>query len=496
MYNVVLFNDSASINEQSRGIGAYRLATECRRAGFSTIVIDFVSAMSVEQFQKILAITLSDDTKVVGFSSTWLPESTFNYKSAEFSNEPSYKTDDDWHKHSIAQLIAQGKVSLLKNIITQIQKDVKVVIGGAKSFQYIEAQFDHVFIGHSENQFIDFLNGKANQKIIDYDRKANDGNFEFNTSTIDYVDTDVLHKDEILGLETSRGCIFNCTFCNYPHKNQKTKNYTKYKTVLFNELLSNWQKWGITQYYITDDTFNDYTDKLKIIHEVVSALPFQPIFWAYIRFDLIQAHPEQAKLLYDIGVRAAMYGLETWNDSTAKIIRKGSDKNKKIQGMQLAKKIWKDNVKIVTFYIVGLPQDTEASVYEYIDFFNTTGHDFIDEVCAFPLYLRDMGSYAKYAIQSEIESMKELYGYTMIKNKNWIRNDSGDINSFDQAVKVALTLEEKTKAKWKHTTDWTWNKLAENNFPNLSGSAVFFQFFNNYYYPKLMHILEDKKNEQ
>jgi radical SAM superfamily enzyme YgiQ (UPF0313 family) len=71
-------------------------------------------------------------------------------------------------------------------------------------------------------------------------------------------------------------------------------------------------------------------EKLELINEVIKELPFKPIFsWAYARVDLIGQHPKQAQLLKDIGIKELYYGLETWNDITAKAIRKGGKKSRK-----------------------------------------------------------------------------------------------------------------------------------------------------------------------
>jgi hypothetical protein len=215
-------------------------------------------------------------------------------------------------------------------------------------------------------------------------------------------------------------------------------------------------------------------------------LPFKPKFWAYIRFDLIDAHPEQAQLLYDIGVKAAMHGFETWNDETSKVIRKGN-RLRKINGMRIAKKIWKDEVFINCFYIVGLPKDNAKDVYEFVDFWKNEGYKYIDSITSFPLYLRDLNS--EYAILSEIEKNKEMYGYTMIGPKEWIRNDDGDITSFSMASELSDYIRRNCNKK-KQNKKWTWHPYADRlNIKDRYKASE--KFFNEHYYPNLLRSVSE-----
>ena len=458
MYDVVLFNTVPDITELSRGIGVYRLATELRKNGYSTFVIDYASFMDIEQFEKIISKVVNNDTKMFGISSTWFG----------FQRDRLFSTSD------------------FRNVLDKYSNSYKLTIGGAFAYEFLEEDFDHIFIGHSENQIIDFLNNNKSQKIIDWDRKANTGAFDFNSSITEFTNTDIIHSDEILGLETSRGCIFNCAFCNYPHKGQNTRNFMKYEDILYQELMNNYKRYGITRYSIIDDTFNDYTDKLIKIKNVIDRLPFKPSFWAYIRFDLIDAHPEQAQLLYDIGIKAAMHGFETWNENTSKVIKKGS-RHRKINGMKIAKKIWKNDVFINCFYIVGLPKDNIEDVYSFVNFWKEQGYKFIDSVTAFPLYLRDLNS--KYAILSDIEKNKQIYGYTMIGQKEWIRNDEGNIHSFKKALELASFINAECSNNSANGT-WSWHPYADRlNITNRYEASK--KFFDEVYYKNLLKVINE-----
>lgn len=460
MVDVVILNDIPSISNLSRGIGAYRLATELENHGYKTFVIDYASCMSADKFENIISKVLNENTRVFAVSSTWMREDSI------FTSQ------------------------FIRKLLNKYSPECKLVVGGAYAYRYIDDDYDHIFIGHSENQIIDFMNSISYPRIIDWDRKAQSGKFDFNKSITTFLDYAVLDADEIVGLETSRGCIFNCAFCNYQHRGQNTRNFMKCEDVLYKELMNNYEKWGITRYAIIDDTFNDYTDKLIRIKSVIDRLPFKPMFWAYIRFDLIEAHPEQAQLLYDIGIRSAMHGLETWNDDTARIIKKGK-RSSKINGMKIAKEVWKDEVFINVFYIAGLPEDTIDDAYDFILYWKTEGYKYIDSVTAFPLWLRDLhGNEQKYSEQSDIEKYKEKYGYKMIGSKKWIRTGKGDIDTFEKAANIAELIRDKCKSKYINDNLWSWHVYADRL--NIQDRVKATQkFFDEIYYPNLLRAANE-----
>jgi radical SAM superfamily enzyme YgiQ (UPF0313 family) len=211
-------------------------------------------------------------------------------------------------------------------------------------------------------------------------------------------------SEELLTFEFSRGCIFNCTFCSMAHRNQDTTDFIKYKETIRQELMDNWTKWGIYKYTITDDTFNDHTEKLELINEVIQELPFKPIFaWAYARIDLIGKNPSQAQLIKDIGIKEVYYGLETWNDTTAKLIRKGGKREHKIESMRIAKACWGDEVTLSAGIVLGLPADTTESLDEVISWYQTEGNKIIDNLKFVALTIIPDDGFNQYKFISDIE---------------------------------------------------------------------------------------------
>lgn len=508
-----MFTDAPSADWFSRGYGAYRLASEVRKNGFTAVTADFSSTMSWEMFKAIIDKSVLDDTLIVGFSTTWFPYRHKNLPNPRYVvGFKSLKTDPSidyvpeehqWYKDSLAYGFSGDDIEKYVEYIKQVNPKVKVVVGGAKAYEYVfESSLDNVFVGYSENQFIDYLKSLAKvgprrifNKIIDYDPKAQVGDFDFNNSKTEYVDTDCLFPQEVLTMEFSRGCIFNCTFCSYPHKNQDTRNFVKYQEVIRAELMDNWTKWGVYKYVITDDTFNDYTEKLVLINEVIQSLPFKPQFWAYIRQDLVSRNPEQAQLIKDIGVKETYYGLETWCDNTGKAIRKGGNRDKKIDGMRICKDVWGDSVYSVSGIVIGLPLDTVESITDSVKWYQEEGYKYIDLFGYGSLTLRDFGDAQPYIFMSDIEKDMTKWGYKMVDPDNapleWVRNDAGDITSKTQADKLMDDSNAACSSYWNQKRVWNWRDIFTSLDMNTDRAItdLVYDFTTTHYFPRLLKTL-------
>lgn len=507
--NVIIFADMPSANWFARGYGAYRIASEIRRLGFSVLTVDFSSVVDWETFKKIIDKSVGDETIMVGFSTTWyptkhkkLPNHRYFVGMNSLSINPSVDFDPSvhpWYFDSMAYSISGGELDKYVSYIKKINPKTKVTIGGAKAHEYItEPSIDHVFIGYSENHIIDFLTTKRIfNKIINYDVKSQSGSFDFNKSKTIYVDTDCLLPAETLTFEFSRGCIFNCSFCSYPHRNQDTRNFVKYQDTIKDELIENWKNWGVYKYVITDDTFNDYTEKLILIEEVIKDLPFKPEFWAYTRQDLIGRHPEQAQLMKNIGVTETYYGLETWCDETAKAIRKGGSKSRKIDGMRISKEVWGNQVYTVSGIVIGLPLDTVESINESIKWYQDEGHKYIDLFGYGSLIIRDYGDQKHYMSLSDIEKDLDKWGYKIPDPSNkphhWVRT-GGNITTKEQADELMLSSNSACKPYWNTVNTWNWLDIFISNDLNLNRSRteIVYEHVTRFYIPKLLEILENK----
>lgn len=409
-YQVVLFTDFTNTVLTAKPLGAYKIASSLRSAGYSCLVIDYLSSWTREDMADLLEKIISRDTIFVGFSTTFM-QSTENSDGTEFysynSNVSIYPQGKDYENEMI-------------RTIKRINSKCKIVLGGHKvSPMCSNKNVDIVIRGLSEISVVNLATSLSNQKkipdsyknifgitIVD---KNQEKEYDFANSPMIWADTDVLNY-KVLPLEPARGCIFNCKFCSFPQRGKKTLDYVLNDELLYEELSTNYERFGITTYQLLDDTFNDSDFKLDRILGVVKQLPFQPIFWAYNRLDLLAVKPERIQKMFDIGLRATSFGIETLKKETGLFVGKGFDSKKQIETVQQIRKRFGNELLMHGLFIIGLPHESLDEVQRTFDLINSQ---------EFPLHsayfeslhiMKPSGSW----LQSDFDKNWQQYGYVDI----------------------------------------------------------------------------------
>lgn len=456
MYDVILFGDMPDLQTYSRSAGCHRIATEVREHGYSVLVVDFSNFIDYDRFKQIVELAVGDNTLVVGFSTTWFPfilpdKSTSQREPSKPSIRFNHESNNT--KECLSSEFATTEIKKYVDLIKNINSKTKVILGGAKVFMYTHAPVDACFIGHSETMIIDYLNSLSGRtlkrifnKIIDYDKKAQSPVWDFRKSKISYEPESFILSSETLLLEVGRGCRFNCKFCSYPLIGQKNiSDYLKFEECLYHELLDNYNKWGTTKYIIVDDTFNDSTEKLQMMKRIVDRLPFTPIFWCYMRIDLIVADPSQIELAKQIGVREVYFGIETLNREAGKVIGKGLDPKKITNTLEKCWEVWGSEVWIETGLICGLPKDTVETFEKSCEYFNREDRP-VGAINVTPLRIVKHSDFTKHRFNAEFEINAEKYGYEFpndVMPWKWLKHDGTDIESFEKASKIAIKWHKK-----------------------------------------------------
>jgi len=239
------------------------------------------------------------------------------------------------------------------------------------------------------------LQGKKtidNLKFSDFapDCRFIDSNKDYpvhNTSdlSIEYLPTDFITPDQTLGIETARGCIFKCSFCTYPLIGKKKIDYVRDEHNIIREIKQNYDLWGTTRYVINEDTFNDRIEKLAILADAISKLPFKIEIVTYARLDLILAQKKSVEYLRAIGLKGVHFGIDTFNSRAGKLIGKGLNGDRIKDGLLW----WQESMPEVSTYcsvIVGLPSDDD-DLFQHNEWFMSSG---IQSWTWVPLYITDM----------------------------------------------------------------------------------------------------------
>ena len=476
-YDVVLLTDFTNTVLTAKPIGAYKLASSLRFSGYSCLVVDYLSHWPIQDMMTLLERAVGANTLFVGLSTTFLQTVNAVTDTEFYSYNPEVSIFPQG-KHYEEQVIAKLKL---------LNRDCKIVLGGHKIGPMCKNKnVDIIVRGLAELSVVNIANS-LKQKISIPDsyknlygtivvEKNQEKEYDFANSPMVWTDTDVLNY-RVLPLEPARGCIFNCRFCSFPQRGKKTLDYVINEELLYEELKSNYEKYSITTYQLLDDTFNDSDYKLDMFLGVVKQLPFQPVFWAYNRLDLLAVKPERIQKMFDIGLRATSFGIETLKKKTGLVVGKGFDAKRLIETVRVIRKRYGNELLMHGLFIIGLPHESLKQVQQTFDLIHSQ---------EFPLHsaffetLFIMKPNAIW-LQSDFDKNWQSYGYKDLGNDpkelhiNWCNSFMTRSQAEEKKQELFKILQNDSKFHIPGQTAWSlmnYKNFALSRVQNLKNSEI------------------------
>jgi radical SAM superfamily enzyme YgiQ (UPF0313 family) len=420
--NVVLISDFTDVLSMAKTLGPYKIAHVLRQHGIEVMVIHHASVFSLSEILHVLENVISDKTLYVGVNNM------FYVNTGEFV----IRDDDGIEFSSIepGSILPHGKRynDTIKEKIIQCNPNCKLVLGGptARDGEHVRI-FDYIITGYAEYSALNLAQHLLDHGVIlEKSRKSIWGpviisdnraeKYEFSNSTMGYHGHDVILPGETLVLEVARGCIFKCAFCSYPMNGKKKLDFVRSSQLLRQELIDNYEKYGVSRYIFSDDTVNDSPEKCEMIYRVSKSLPFKLEWWGYIRLDLLSAHPETIEWIFDSGCRSAFFGIETLHPETAKIIGKGGNREKLFSTVKHIKDKYKDRVNLHGSFVFGLPKEPVSSM-EKTSAFLLSDDCVLDSWLVQPLNIRSKNQSYDNEFISDLDVNYEKYGYIDISDE-------------------------------------------------------------------------------
>jgi len=346
-----------------RYIGPYQLGHWLEQHGYTYQVIDFIQQAPIAHIgaDRLVELTekfITNDTLAIGLSSTFF---------AMQRGVPVFVLD-------------------AMRTIRARHPAIKFVLGGNMAENItadITEQFDAVVIGLAEDVMLELLNwysskGKEpRRRIIPATRTkyyySDDAvkQFDIQTNAHKWADKDCILPGEVLPIEISRGCIFRCRFCQYPLLGRSKHDYTRSMDCVRDELVNNYERYGVINYYLLDDTFNDTVIKVEAFANMIASLPFKMRWVGYLRIDLLHRFPETIAMVKESGLKAALFGIESFGKEAALAVGKGFSASHAQEFLpELIHGHWNDEIAAHISMIAGLPGDTKESLNASIDWFH------------------------------------------------------------------------------------------------------------------------------
>jgi hypothetical protein len=383
-----------------RNLGPYRIASALEKEGYQSSVIDFTQYFTIQELIKSVSKVLTKNTLWVGFSSTFFWGGQNNK-----SLFPHITFDD---------------LDILLNYI-RTNSNAKIVYGGVRSFWASDNRIDNYILGYADNAVIDYTNKIRKNILVPKEINSKD----YPEPSMNNIKTHWWRKDfnilpgEALPLEMARGCIFKCKFCGYSLIGKKKGTYIRDIEEVREDLIRTWEATGCTNYYITDDTFNDDDDKIKMIHKLFTSLPFKIKFSCYLRLDLINRFPHQADLLLEAGLVGNFFGIESLQPKSGKIVGKGLEPNKVKETLNWLRNKWGNKVNMGAGIIFGLPYDT-VNYFKEIKKWIVSKDNPLTSIEVYPLILfKSKKNNMPKNTGSEFSKNPEIYGYDVADDNTW-----------------------------------------------------------------------------
>jgi len=264
----------------------------------------------------------------------------------------------------------------VKEVIKKIRNLNKPIVAGGPLFTTGWEEFtndvDHLILGEAEENLNDFLNdlnsGNAKQiyKFKNFPDIKKSVTPQWNLIDKRFYDS--------MCLQISRGCPFNCEFCDIVKLNGRLPR-TKTRKQVIDELEALYQ-WGWRgNVFFVDDNF--IGNKSGLEKEILPAIiewqnkrhqPF--LFNTQVSMDLVDK-PELINLMIKAGITTLFIGIESPDSNSLEECNKSQNKNRDL--VAVIKKLQNAGFIVQGGFIVGFDNDKPSIFKNQIEFIQKSG---------------------------------------------------------------------------------------------------------------------------
>lgn len=304
------------------------------------------------------------------------------------------------------EVLDQGFDYVVSNLSLQTLEDDLYILKHAKqigtktiSFGYISTIndmellerypfIDYIIRGEPEITFEEILKGVPIEKIKGITAsngneiiRNNDREFNRDLDSLPFPSRDLIKNDiyrdppsgkAFTTIQASRGCNFKCTFCLSRMMNGEKIRYMSVNNVA-DEIESCITDFNISHFFLRGDTLT--ADKgwvMDLCREIIKR-GLNLIWYCTSRVNTIDR--EMLKIMKEAGCKAISFGIESGNDEILRYIKKDVTKEQALKAIRLTKEA---GILTWTWYILGLPRDTEETIDETIRFSKEVDSDLVD----------------------------------------------------------------------------------------------------------------------
>lgn len=256
----------------------------------------------------------------------------------------------------------------LKNLAKQLNPKAITIAGGP----HVSAlpkdcakDFDIIITGEAEIRFLELvkliIQEKKPKGIFQGERVTNLDNLPFpNYELVDLrTYSRIVEGYPSLSLISSRGCPYNCTFCNSRVFSRGQLRFRSPGNVV-QEIQQLRERYGTTTFRFSDDLFTFSPG--RIIEMATALKPLGILYRVFARSSSMTE--EAAQMLYESGCRHVAIGIESMSDKILKLLKKKTTQEDNINALKNTKKA---GLKVRIYLLIGFPGETEETIQESLE---------------------------------------------------------------------------------------------------------------------------------
>lgn len=437
-----------------RNMWSHRVATFLRSHDWDAEVVDYTAFWKLEELQELVRSRVSDKTVMFTFGTAFL---------------------NPWSPH-LNEFIKWLK-DTYPNVATVVGGQFAMVTGAENIDYWVDSYGENAMLSLARHLIGTLRSPLLTDPAFFGTKKVIRGltaypSAPLSSYLLSFEDRDFMRPTDCPQIETARGCMFECSYCNFPIIGQK-QDVSVSKEEFKRQLQEGHDRWGIKNWRFTDETFNDRPEKIQKYADAVSELDFQPWFTGFARGDLVVNHRKYWDDYIRLGFLGHSMGIETFNKESGKIIRKGMDPDKLKEGLLEfqaytdihAPRRYRGQISL----IAGLPKETPESWYNTLDWLNTnwtrqSSSAWILEISDFDENLTNM---SKFTNDLKANGLKKIADNIDNPGYDVSRNANGQIIFKTIQTGGVGTTRLDNIVIWEHDTmNWYQAKALVNEFYN------------------------------
>jgi len=233
---------------------------------------------------------------------------------------------------------------------------------------------DHWIRGEAESTIPEIIRGNYLAAGIDTNFLAERSDIKSHAA-MDFGDFDITSykngtEHGVLPIESSRGCIRSCMFCDIPTMQGGFR--VKPGLQLANEMLQYYEKYGVRTFFFHDALCNGSMKDFRVFNQTLinyyeeKGLPDRTLSYsshAIVRTQAAMA-PKDFELMGRAGAETMVLGIESGSDAVLASMRKGFTQEDLNYNMQ---EYSKNGIQVYFLIITGWPTETEKDHQDTID---------------------------------------------------------------------------------------------------------------------------------